>query len=94
MPAMENRYKHLDSEERGVIFAEQQRGASARSIGRLLSRSSATSAGSCGAALPSRSSPVSSCRTLISSTHYVYLQSLKSRATPPRIRFGPEGPVE
>jgi len=42
MPAMENRYKHLNCAERSVIFAEHQRGASARSIGRLLSRSGAT----------------------------------------------------
>jgi len=39
---MDRRYKHLSCEERGVIFAEHQRGASARSIGRLLSRSGST----------------------------------------------------
>jgi len=39
---MDRRYKHLDSEERGVILAEHRRGASLRSIGRLLSRSGST----------------------------------------------------
>jgi IS30 family transposase len=33
---MESHYKHLNSEERGVIFAEHQRGSSLREIGLLL----------------------------------------------------------
>jgi IS30 family transposase len=35
---MESHYKHLNSEERGVIFAEHQRGSSLREIGLLLGR--------------------------------------------------------
>ena len=35
---MESHYKHLNSEERGVIFAEHQRGSSQREIGLLLGR--------------------------------------------------------
>jgi IS30 family transposase len=35
---MDKRYKHLDGEERGVIFAEDRRGASLRQIGLLLGR--------------------------------------------------------
>jgi IS30 family transposase len=33
---MESHYKHLNAEERGVIFAENRRGSSLRPIGRLL----------------------------------------------------------
>lgn len=39
---MERHYKHLDAEERGVIFAEHQRGSSLREIGHLLGRHHAT----------------------------------------------------
>jgi IS30 family transposase len=39
---MDRRYKHLNSEERGVIFAEHRRGASLRAIGSLLERSPST----------------------------------------------------
>ena len=39
---MDKRYKHLDGEERGVIFAEDRRGASLRQIGLLLGRSPST----------------------------------------------------
>ena len=39
---MDRRYKHLNGEERGVIFAEHRRGASLRSIGSLLGRSAST----------------------------------------------------
>jgi IS30 family transposase len=39
---MDRRYKHLNSEERGVIFAEHRRGSSLRSIGSLLGRSPST----------------------------------------------------
>ena len=39
---MDRRYKHLNSEERGVIFAEHRRGASLRAIGSLLGRSPST----------------------------------------------------
>ncbi len=39
---MDRRYKHLDSEERGVILAEHRRGASLRGIGMLLGRSAST----------------------------------------------------
>ncbi|WP_317622895.1 helix-turn-helix domain-containing protein [Thiohalophilus sp.] len=35
---MDKRYKHLSSEERGVIFAEHNRGSSQRAIGQLLRR--------------------------------------------------------
>jgi IS30 family transposase len=35
---MESHYKHLNAEERGVIFAEHQRGLSLREIGLLLGR--------------------------------------------------------
>lgn len=35
---MESHYKHLNAEERGVIFAENRRGSSLRQIGRLLGR--------------------------------------------------------
>ena len=35
---MDRRSKHLSSEERGVIFAEHERGRSQRSIGRELAR--------------------------------------------------------
>jgi IS30 family transposase len=35
---MESHYKHLNAEERGVIFAEHQRGSSLREIGLLLGR--------------------------------------------------------
>jgi IS30 family transposase len=35
---MESHYKHLNAEERGVIFAEHQRGLSLREIGPLLGR--------------------------------------------------------
>lgn len=36
--AMDRRSKHLSSEERGMIFAEHNRGGSQRSIGQLLQR--------------------------------------------------------
>ncbi len=39
---MDRRYKHLTSEERGVILAEHRRGASLRAIGLLLGRSVST----------------------------------------------------
>jgi hypothetical protein len=39
---MVRRYKHLNSEERGVIFAEHRRGASLRAIGSLLGRHGST----------------------------------------------------
>ncbi|MBL4541584.1 MAG: helix-turn-helix domain-containing protein, partial [Rhodobacteraceae bacterium] len=39
---MDRRNKHLNSEERGVIFAEHQRGNSQRGIGRLLGRPAST----------------------------------------------------
>ena len=39
---MDIRSKHLSSEERGVIFAEHNRGSSQRSIGELLDRSAST----------------------------------------------------
>ena len=39
---MDRRYKHLDSEERGVILAEHRRGASLREIGGLLGRAPST----------------------------------------------------
>jgi len=39
---MDRRYKHLNGEERGVIFAEHRRGASLREIGSLLGRSPST----------------------------------------------------
>jgi IS30 family transposase len=39
---MDRRYKHLDSEERGVIFAEHRRGTSLRTIGSLLGRHAST----------------------------------------------------
>ena len=39
---MDRRYKHLDSEERGVILAEHRRGASLREIGDLLGRAPST----------------------------------------------------
>jgi IS30 family transposase len=39
---MDRRYKHLNSEERGVIFAEHRRGASLRAIGSQLGRSPST----------------------------------------------------
>jgi len=39
---MDRRYKHLNSEERGVIFAEHRRGASLRTIGSLLGRDAST----------------------------------------------------
>jgi IS30 family transposase len=39
---MDRRYKHLNGEERGVIFAEHRRGASLRAIGSLLGRSPST----------------------------------------------------
>ena len=39
---MDRRYKHLDSEERGVILAEHRRGASLRAIGLVLGRSAST----------------------------------------------------
>ncbi len=39
---MDRLYKHLNSEERGVIFAEHRRGASLRAIGSLLGRSPST----------------------------------------------------
>jgi IS30 family transposase len=39
---MDRRYKHLNSEERGVIFAEHRRGASLRAIGSLLGRHAST----------------------------------------------------
>jgi hypothetical protein len=35
---MESHYKHLNAEERGVIFAEHERGLSLREIGLLLGR--------------------------------------------------------
>lgn len=35
---MDGQYKHLDAEERGVIFAEHRRGSSLRQIGRLMGR--------------------------------------------------------
>ncbi len=35
---MDRHYKHLNAEERGVIFAENRRGSSLRQIGRLLGR--------------------------------------------------------
>jgi len=39
---MDRRDEHLNSEERGVIFAEHRRGASLRAIGSLLGRSAST----------------------------------------------------
>lgn len=39
---MDIRSKHLNSEERGVIFAEHSRGSSQRSIGGLLGRPAST----------------------------------------------------
>jgi IS30 family transposase len=39
---MDRRSKHLSSEERGVIFAEQNRGSSQQAIGRLLGRPAST----------------------------------------------------
>ena len=39
---MDRRSKHLSSEERGVIFAEHNRGGSQRSIGQLLQRPAST----------------------------------------------------
>ena len=39
---MDRRSKHLNSEERGVIFAEHQRGTSQRGIGMLLGRPAST----------------------------------------------------
>lgn len=39
---MDRRYKHLNSEERGVIFAEHRRGTSLRGIGAMLGRSPST----------------------------------------------------
>jgi IS30 family transposase len=39
---MDRRNKHLSSEERGVIFAEHDRGSSQRAIGRLLGRPART----------------------------------------------------
>jgi len=39
---MDRRSKHLSSEERGVIFAEQNRGSSQGVIGRLLGRPAST----------------------------------------------------
>ena len=39
---MDRQYKHLNSEERGVIFAEYRRGASLRSISELLGRHAST----------------------------------------------------
>jgi IS30 family transposase len=39
---MDRRYKHLNGEERGVVFAEHRRGASLRAIGSLLGRHAST----------------------------------------------------
>jgi IS30 family transposase len=39
---MDRRYKHLNGEERGVIFAEHRRGASLRAIGSLVGRHAST----------------------------------------------------
>ena len=39
---MDKRYKHLGSEERGVILAEERRGSSLREIGVLLGRAPST----------------------------------------------------
>ncbi|MBL4544174.1 MAG: helix-turn-helix domain-containing protein, partial [Rhodobacteraceae bacterium] len=39
---MDRRCKHLSSEERGVIYAEHERGRSQRAIGRLLGRPAST----------------------------------------------------
>ena len=39
---MDRRNKHLNSEERGVIFAEHQRGNSQQGIGRILGRPAST----------------------------------------------------
>ena len=39
---MDRRYKHLNGEERGVILAENRRGASIQAIGLLLGRSAST----------------------------------------------------
>jgi len=39
---MDRRYKHLDCEERGVIFAGHRRGSNLRQIGRLLGRHAST----------------------------------------------------
>jgi IS30 family transposase len=39
---MDRRNKHLESEERGVIFAGHDRGSSQRALGRLLGRSAST----------------------------------------------------
>lgn len=39
---MDRRSKHLSGEERGVIFAEQNRGSSQGAIGRLLGRPAST----------------------------------------------------
>jgi len=39
---MDRRYKHLSSEDRGVILAEHRRGSTVREIGRLLGRAPST----------------------------------------------------
>lgn len=39
---MDRRSKHLNSEERGVIFAERNRGSSQGAVGRLLDRPAST----------------------------------------------------
>ena len=39
---MDSRYKHLGSEERGVILAEHRRGSSLREIGLVLGRAPST----------------------------------------------------
>lgn len=39
---MDRRIKHFNSEKRGVIFTEHQRGNSQRGIGRLLGRPAST----------------------------------------------------
>ena len=39
---MDRRSKHLNSEERGVIFAEHNRGSSLRAIGELVCRPAST----------------------------------------------------
>jgi len=39
---MDKRYKHLNSEERGVVLAEHRRGASLGAIGALLGRGAST----------------------------------------------------
>jgi len=46
---MDRRYKHLNGEERGVIFAEHRHGASLRSISALSGMHASTSDGSCDA---------------------------------------------